>query len=435
VSKLNGPALRLVDQGLFSIGNIAVVALVSHSASSAVAGSIIVLLVVYPLATAFVQGYIVDFHLVFGSGSDSYTSRQAWRGALIAGLPLAFLVPILLLISDGTAHHSQAVISATILFACTPGLTAQYAGRAYCLATGRVGFATMNDGLWLVGQGVIYLLARQAGMVPATAAMLSWCVAGTVCGLAFLIGRPAVRQGPPPSGPVFRMRAKFAGELVLGQTSAQVNLVLVGAIVGLAPLAGYRVAQVVLGPLLIAIAALRHAILPRYANVYRSSNDPRQVIRPALLHAAIVAAVIQGSALLIWVLPPTIGQHIFGESWGQARHLVPLVGLDMAMAGAGLVLAVCLRALLLATSGLVIRLLISGVQIAAVLVACLTFGTAPAVAAAGAFASVAGVLLYLKLLASVRGTASAPSEPRPQAAASPRPRATYPLAPATRPRG
>ena len=416
--RLNGPVLRLVDQGLFSIGNIAVVALVSHSATATVAGSIIVLLVVYPVAGAFAQGYIVDFHLVFAS--EPYTSRQAWRGGLLAGLPLAFLVPVLLFISDGNANHSQAVIAATILCACTPGLTAQYAGRAYSLGTGRVRFATINDGAWLVGQAVLYLFGRTAGLTSTTAAVMSWSVAGSVCGLAFLFGDRAGRMGPPPDGPVVRLRAKFAGELVLGQASAQINLVLVGAIVGLASLAGYRIAQVVLGPLLVGVAALRHALVPRYAALYRTTGSPRPVARQAVFHAALVAAALQGTALFMWALPPTIGAHIFGASWAEARPLIPLVGLDMAAAGAGLVLAVSLRALLLATDGLVIRMIISGLAVASVLVACLTVGTAPAVAAAGAFASCAGVVLYLGLLARVtRGVPQRPAAHAAELAAAP----------------
>ena len=426
--RLNGPVLRLVDQGLFSIGNIAVVALVSHSATATVAGSIIVLLVVYPVAGAFAQGYIVDFHLVFRSDSEPYTSRQAWRGGLIAGLPLAFLVPVLLFISDGNANHSQAVVAATILCACTPGLTAQYAGRAYSLGTGRIGFATVNDGAWLVGQLVLYLLGRSAGLTSSTAAILSWSVAGSVCGLAFLFGDRAQPTGPPPDGPVMRLRAKFAGELVLGQASAQINLVLVGAIVGLASLAGYRIAQVVLGPLLVGVAALRHALVPRYAALYRSTRSPRPVARQAVLHAALIAAALQATALFMWALPPTIGAHIFGDSWAQARPLIPLVGLDMAMAGAGLVLAVSLRALVLATGGLVIRLVISGIAVGFVLVACLTVGTAPAVAAAGALSSLIGVLLYLWLLTTVCRGATRPHAA--DAAPVSRAHAAYPLRPA-----
>ena len=82
-----------------------------------------------------------------------------------------------------------------------------------------------------------------------------------------------------------------------------------------------------------------------------------------------------------------------------------LVGLDMAMAGAGVVLALCLRALLLATGGLVVRLVISGLQVAAVLLACLLFTSATAVAVAGALASIVGVLLYVQLIrATLRAT-------------------------------
>ncbi len=403
--RAKGPTIRLLDQGLFSLGNIAVVALVSHFASSAVTGSIIVLLVVYPVATALVQGYIVDFHLVFAHGQSAYSADRAWRGALIAGVPCSLLIPVLLLISDGGGNHSDAVTAAIVLFLALPGLTAQYAGRAWCLATGRPMVALKNDAAWLVGQALIFLLSRELGMVPSTAAIVSWCVAGNLCGLAFTVGLNSSPSGRRPTAEVFRMRSKFAGELVLGQTSAQINLVLLGALIGLAPLAGYRIAQLVLGPMLTSIAALRHVLLPRYAAIFRETRNPRDVARVAGLHAALVAGALQAGAAVIWLVPESVGRSIFGDSWLGARNLVMLVGLDMAMAGAGVVLALCLRALLLATGGLVVRLVISGLQVAAVLLACLLFTSATAVAVAGALASIVGVLLYVQLIrATLRAT-------------------------------
>jgi hypothetical protein len=393
--KLNGSALRLLDQGLFSLGNIAVIALISHSASSAVAGAIIVLYVAYPIATALVQGYIVDFHLVFADPKHPYSANQAWRGALIAGLPIAVLVPVLLLLSGGGTAHRGTVIAATILFASIPGLTAQYSGRAFCLSTGQLGKAIASDGGWLVGQAVLYVVGRSAGLSPTTAAVLSWCVAGNLCGLIFAFGRRLSAQGPPPTAKIVRTRINFASELTLGQAHAQINLVLVGALVGLAPLAGYRVAQVVLGPLLTALAALRHFLVPKYASIYRESGHPAPVIRAATLHAALVAAALQGAALLIWALPPSLGASIFGDTWHRARPLLPLVGLDGALAGAGIMYAVALRALVMATGGLVVRLLISVLSILLVLGACLVYGTAMSVAWAGAISSLFGIVLYV----------------------------------------
>lgn len=427
--KLNGSALRLLDQGLFSLGNIAVIALISHSASSAVAGAIIVLYVAYPIATALVQGYIVDFHLVFADPKHPYSANQAWRGALIAGLPIAVLVPLLLLLSDGGMTHRGTVIAATILFASIPGLTAQYSGRAFCLSTGQLGKAIASDGGWLVGQAVLYVVSRSAGLSPTTAAVLSWCVAGNVCGLIFAFGRRLSPQGPPPTAKIVRTRINFASELTLGQAHAQINLVLVGSLVGLAPLAGYRVAQVVLGPLLTALAALRHFLVPKYTAIYREAGHPAPVIRAATLHATLVGVALQGSALLVWLLPPSLGASIFGDTWHRARPLLPLVGLDGALAGAGIMYAVALRALVMATGGLVVRLLISVLSILLVLGACLVFGSAMSVAAAGALSSLIGIVLYVgitsRTLARTRRSAAAvPAGPVS------RPHAAYPLVPA-----
>lgn len=426
--KLNGSALRLLDQGLFSLGNIAVIALVSHSASSAVAGAIIVLYVAYPIATALVQGYIVDFHLVFADPKHPYSANQAWRGAVIVGLPVAVLVPILLLLSDGGTAHRGTVIAATILFASIPGLTAQYSGRAFCLATGQIGKAIASDGGWLVGQAIIYVIGHSAGLSPATAAVLSWCVAGNLCGVIFAAGRRLSAQGPPPTGKIIRTRVNFASELALGQAHAQINLVLVGSLVGLAPLAGYRVAQVVLGPLLTGLAALRHFLVPKYTAIYRETGHPAPVIKTATLHATLVAAALQGAALLIWLLPPSLGASIFGDTWHRARPLMPLVGLDGALAGAGIMYAVALRALVMATGGLVVRLLTSMLSILLVLGACLVYGSAMAVAAAGALSSLVGILLYVgvtsQTLARIRRRTAAAAEPVS------RPHAAYPLVPA-----
>ncbi len=410
--KAKGPLVRLVDQGLFSLGNIAVVALVSHSATSAVAGSIIVLLVVYPVATALVQGYIVDFHLVFAGGGKPYPMARAWRGALIAGLPCALLVPILLLISDSGGGDSHAVTAAVVLFVTVPGLTAQYAGRAYCLATGRTTFALINDAGWIVGQALLYVIGRQVGLFSSDAAILSWCVAGSLCGLAFARGLRKTSAGPRPTKAVHKVRAQFAGELVLGQASAQINLVLLGALIGLAPLAGYRIAQVVLGPLITSLAAVRHVLLPRYAAIYRD-KDARAVARQAYAHAILVAASLQLAAVVIWLLPASLGRSIFGDSWDEARRLVLLVGLDMAMAGAGLILAICLRGMRVATGGLVVRVLISGVGVFAVLIACVAFDSPTAVAWAGALASLVGVVLYLSLIRAAAPRRSETDSRRP----------------------
>jgi hypothetical protein len=342
-------------------------------------------------------------------------------------------VPILLLLTDGGTTTRGTVVAATILFASIPGLTAQYSGRAFCLATDRLGIALASDAGWLVGQVVLYLLGRSAGLSPSTAAVLSWCVAGNVCGLIFAVGRRLSAQGPPPTGKVFRIRAKFASELALGQAHAQINLVLVGAIVGLAPLAGYRVAQVLLAPLLASIAAFRHFLVPKYTSIYREGGAA-PVVRTATLHAVLIALALQGAALLIWLAPASLGADVFGDTWHRARPLMPLVGLDFALSGAAIMFAIALRAMVMATDGLVVRLVISVLSILMVLVACLVFDSATAVAVAGALSSLIGALLYVGILSR---TLSPSRRGAPATDPVSRPHASYPLIPvgaAARPR-
>lgn len=392
---------RLIDQGTFSLGNVVTLALVTRGSPRDLAGAVIVLLVAYPVATAIVQGYVVDALVVAGPTSapeQPVLAARAWYGGLRCGFALCWS-PLLLLAINGGRGATAAVMLALGL----PLLCAQFAGRAYCLAAGRLGPAIASDVAWLGGQLVVYAAARANGLDAADASVFGWASAGAIAGAVFALGRTGGRRAAQgPAGVSRRTRLQFAGELLVGQGAAQLIVVLVGTFIGLGPVAGYRIAQAVLGPLMTGVAAVRHVLLPRYVEANRRPNGARAVVALAASHGAVVALLFQTVAMVLWLLPPELLNHVFGPAWLDARHLVLIVGLDLAAATAGMILALGLRARLLARTGLLIRLAIACIQVSAVSLACILLGTVRAAAWAGAAASVIGITLYIVGLARAR---------------------------------
>jgi len=160
--------------------------------------------------------------------------------------------------------------------------------------------------------------------------LLAWAVSVWVAGML------GVRQFSRPSGlprSISWIREHLGLSLRLGAdyllnmgTVALTTSVLV-SLLGFAATGGLRFAQTLLGPIQVLLAALGSFMVPLLARRLAVRGAP-SIRRPASLMALGSCGVAAVVLLVLLVLPATVGEELLGESWDEARLVMPAVGLS-----------------------------------------------------------------------------------------------------------
>ena len=115
-----------------------------------------------------------------------------------------------------------------------------------------------------------------------------------------------------------------------------------GIFAGLADSGGYRGAQLLFGPVQVALNALRIAVMPLLARA-RAAGSGELLLRRGLIAGAgaAVAVLAWGTAAL--ALPDTIGRELLGQSWSSTHELLLPMLCAQTMAAFGLGALLILR--------------------------------------------------------------------------------------------
>ncbi len=327
------------DQALFSGTSFLLAIAVARSASPEEFGAFGVAYVIYVVLLGTVEAFTAEVVAVQGARLEGPEQHELFRdasgAALFAGIPVMAVGGVLAL-SGGAS-------TAAALCLCAPLLFVQDVWRFAFFASGRPRQAFANDATWMAGfaAGLVVISPHSpAGLV------WLWCGCGVACGV---LGAVQCRCSPRPSAAVGWWRARrasggrYAGEFLALYGSAQAVLICVGLFVGLTASAGFRGAQLIFGPIQVALSASRIALFPVVSRARSAGSSD------AVWTVGFVSGVVALLATIAWgvgalLVPRSVGEEFLGGSWEAARGIVPWFIWGQAAAAFGLGALAILRA-------------------------------------------------------------------------------------------
>ncbi len=327
--KLGGRALTFADQAISSASNMLLSVAIASGASASAFGEFAILYSIYWLLLGGTRAAVLDPLLI--------TQRNVLKGApvhLVAALSATAVgavgVPI------GLALLATPLDSAWVVFFLgLPVLLLQDALRYVGFLRQQPGRPVLLDGLWLAVMIVATVLAF-TGTISGTAAVVAFWVLGAlladVLGLVLLQIRWERLRLRARLGALWPVSGPLIGDFALSTGVAQLTVFLLPFVASTALLGSLKAAQVANGPLNITVAASTVICLPIVAAAVDTGSGGAAALRVGRLSSAMLAgvAVLYGGALAL--LPDSVGEALFGQSWGSGL-LVAAVSVQMVLFG------------------------------------------------------------------------------------------------------
>lgn len=304
------PALHLADQVVSSGTNFLAVVVVARNGTPQQFGTFSILLVTYFVAAGFNRS--VPHAVAMTMDWDDDRARSGYF--FLPSLAIGSVATVALVAAFAFLDGSWVAVSLFLL-----PLLLQDAVRMHAFAVHKPEVALLSDGVWLVVQGLGFVVASSA-----TGAAAAWGLGG-LCGL--LVTRPwRIRlrlQRRPVSASVVSAALEFATLAGLGYLTPLLASPVIG-VVGLAALQG---ANVIRGPIILLVQALL---------VHRMAGPP---IGPATCVRE--ALQLSGATMLVTLLcvPPLFllrglyGPPLLGATWPQVEPLVVPALLTLVLGG------------------------------------------------------------------------------------------------------
>lgn len=308
------------DQAVFSATSLVLAIAVAQHATPSQFGAFGIAYVVYTIVLGTVEAFTAEVVMVRGSQLPPRGLQrmlaEASGTAVCVGLGCTVAGVLLVVFGHGGA-------AAAILLPA-PLLFLQDVWRLAFFASGRPRAALANDLIWATLLVVGLVIAPTFGPHEATSVVWLWSGAGALCGV---IGAIQARCLPRVGASVRWTRAhgraggRYAGEFLALYGAAQAVLISVGLFTGLAGSGGYRVAQLLFGPVQVALNAMRIALMPLFARA-RAEGSSSAMWRRGLVAGAIATAITAAWGILALSLPDEIGRSLFGSTWSAANPIL-----------------------------------------------------------------------------------------------------------------
>lgn len=383
----------VADQGLSSLTNFTLGVAVARSLDPSEFGAFSIAFGVYTLGLGIARALSSEPLMVRYSGVPSTEWHDGARAATGTAICVGALTGIACL---GTALVTHgALASALMALGFTmPGLLLQDTWRFAFFSADRGSAAFINDLVWgLVLLSSIALLLF-AGHPSVFWLVLVWGASGSV---ASLVGILQARILPIPSLAATWFRAqrdlipRFTAEFGVTTLVAQVTVIGIGVLAGLAEVGAIRAAQILLGPLSVIYLGVSLAGLPQAIRALQDSKT--RLRRACMVWATQLAVCALAAGVFASMLPDWVGRMLLGTNWSLAQEVV--LPLSVSMAGSGVIMGagIGLRALAAAKMSLRARLLAAPVVLIASLFGAATWGARGA-AWGFAFASAIGSIVW-----------------------------------------
>lgn len=313
----SGGALLLAAQILSSLGNLVLAALVGRASNVTEFGAFALALAAYPVFQRFVRVILliprqIQAQRTDGEGRASETIGASFYAGLFVACGLALIASLL----------SSALGPWLLVFAATfPGLACYDAVRNEFIAKRRLHPVFGLDLGWLAGQAALSGVVAFYGWSPLFY-VLVWGAVPTVLGAstAFRFGRWWSHVQVHKS--VTRLSgADGAVDLASSLTLNQMFPYFLAATFSLGALAGFRGAQILVGPVNILVTSLT-PLLQIYAA--QNAHSPRR-LRRSMWAASLILGAVSAGALGFGMVSERIGEALLGASWAHTVILLPAV--------------------------------------------------------------------------------------------------------------
>lgn len=314
--------LGAADQAVFSATSLALAIAVAQHATPSQFGAFGIAYVVYTILLGTVEAFTAEVVMVRGSTLPPSGLRrmlaEASGTAVCAGLGCTVAGVLLTIFGHGGASTAAAILLPA------PLLFLQDVWRLTFFASQRPRAALANDMLWAALLAVGLVTAPSFGADEATSVVWLWSGAGALCGV---IGAIQARCLPRVGASLRWTKAhgqaggRYAGEFLALYGAAQGVLISVALFAGLAGSGGYRGAQLLFGPVQVALNAMRIAMMPLLARA-RAGGRASAMRRRGLIASAIATVVTLAWGVTALSLPNGIGHSLLGPTWNVAHPIL-----------------------------------------------------------------------------------------------------------------
>jgi O-antigen/teichoic acid export membrane protein len=313
----------VADQGMSSLTNFLLSAIVARSLGAREFGAFTLAYVTYGFALNASRGLAVEPLMIRFSGTDLPTWRRATAGStgtgLIVGVAAGICALAAGLVAGGTTGQAFLALGLTL-----PLLLLQDSWRYAFFALGKGQHAFFNDAVWLVVQIPLLLILKVTGHADVFWFVIAW---GGAAGAGAVFGIFQARVLPSVvSAGEWLVRHRDLGPRYMventGTNSADMlRSYGVTSILGLVAVGYIQAASVLLGPFKIILFGISMTAIPEGARILRHSPRRLPLFCAAVSLGLTVLALAWGLVLLA-ALPHGLGQLLLGGLWRPAYPLV-----------------------------------------------------------------------------------------------------------------
>jgi len=310
--------------------------------------------------------------------------------ALIASV-LVVIPALILLPKVGMAAVAIAVSA--------PFVLSQDVCRYVLMAIGRPQIAALWDGAWFVGTLLVLVGSwLDLRFITTSSVLAAWGFFGAVAFVGMAIHLrlvPSARNFVERLKPGFRDRVNYAASNGLEQIGSLLALSLVATILSPAATGALRGAIALLAPIGIFGSAVSIVLIPESV---RSSAPPQRVWRVLTRLGVFTALMTSAIGLVFYMLPPSIGFYLLGETFVSSQEILPPVTAQFVAACLAVVLGMYVRIFNRSAAAFWLRTSYVIAMLTAAIVSALWFGSAMGVASGIALAAAVAALGGLVVL-------------------------------------
>lgn len=312
----------VADQALSSLANAGLTIVLARTVSLTEYGAFALAFSVYSLTLSVAGGAAGGVVLIRYSDADRTSHVRAGARAAGAGIllgALAATVSCLIALLAGAPLRGVLLAVGVLL----PALVLQDTWRTVFFSRGTPAQAFANDLLWVVLQasGIAVLLSLEADTVLPF--VLVWGAAAVVSAL--------VGSWQNGRWPVFgnvrgwftdhrEVSVPYVAEALAAVGSVQLAFVLIAWLGAVEDVGALRAAQTLLGPLNIVGFAASNFAVPE---MVRRKLSRRALVRAAIGLSLLLVVVDASWGAVLLLLPQEVGTALLGDTWDQAREVLP----------------------------------------------------------------------------------------------------------------
>lgn len=321
--------LGLADQGVSSLSSLVAVLVVASNSDAATFGAFSLVYTGLTLALGVARGYFGIPIAVSAGSPEDVGPLKTFSGALGAIILLAPAIIVILGLLALLSHTPRSGFPLLVAVAfVTPLILMQDAARFYLFATNRVGRALASDVAWL---GCVLALWPLGGTLPTMTFALFWYLAPlvsllvAVAGMRLRIDWAKSRRMLVPAREV--KDASAVSVLLSAGTTMLVGMILLPSF-GPQAVGTLRGAGTLFGPINSLVAFLDVGML---AMVTRGQR--RHDLRASLLVGSTLVCIVLAWGTVAFRVPDEVGCFVLGETWIQARQILPVTMIEYLFIG------------------------------------------------------------------------------------------------------